>query len=422
MPDWSVGYPIDYSESGDETGVAIGKAKTEFSRIYTLLNRLRKLDAGASAPIDPVTYHLYLNTSGATPKFQFYNGSSFEDLTIPPSSTPTYLATMRNVVLSGQVLTSTGVPSWVQAGAGLTAALYASTVPVVVSFAAGSDSDGTVDHLVRFTADNASAWSGLAASSTLYLYIDRNPATEAITFGATTAVPKRQKITPAESTGCIWYNPATGVTQRWSGASWVEVQRVVVAKVTTNAASVTEVLTVPFLGFFDYDPLGLDHRLDSLTVGSLTATSLASAVRPYVKLTHQEAAGGSSGSAIRDAWTKRTINTEVSDANSLCTLSSSQITLAAGTYRVHAWFKYYETGAVKTRLRNVTTGTTLMVSSISSTSCDMSGYITVADGQVLEVQYFADDDYQSGDGFGGTTGSSSGEIELFAQMEFWKES
>ena len=58
----------------------------------------------------------------------------------------------------------------------------------------------------------------------------------------------------------------------------------------------------------------------------------------YIILEHQETSGTGGGSSTSGSWETRTINTEVTDTNSDCTLSANQFTLAAGTYLfiVHA--------------------------------------------------------------------------------------
>jgi len=80
MGEWTKQFPIDYSPTGDTTSQAIKKHMDELDRIYNLLNRVRKLDAGDSPPTDPVTYHLWLDTSGGTYKLKIYDGSDWVDI------------------------------------------------------------------------------------------------------------------------------------------------------------------------------------------------------------------------------------------------------------------------------------------------------------------------------------------------------
>ena len=79
MGEWTKQYPVDYSPTGDTTSQAIKKHINELDRVYNLLNRVRKLDAGSSPPTDPVTYHLWLDTSEGTYKLKLYDGEKWID-------------------------------------------------------------------------------------------------------------------------------------------------------------------------------------------------------------------------------------------------------------------------------------------------------------------------------------------------------
>ena len=79
MGEWTKQYPVDFSPTGDTTSQAIEKHINEFDRVYNLLNRVRKLDAGDTPPTDPITYHLWLDTSEGTYKFKLYDGEKWVD-------------------------------------------------------------------------------------------------------------------------------------------------------------------------------------------------------------------------------------------------------------------------------------------------------------------------------------------------------
>ena len=79
MGEWTKQYPVDYSPTGDTTSQAIKKHMDELDRIYNLLNRVRKLDAGDVPPTDPITYHLWLDTSEETYKLKLYDGEKWID-------------------------------------------------------------------------------------------------------------------------------------------------------------------------------------------------------------------------------------------------------------------------------------------------------------------------------------------------------
>ena len=73
-------------------------------------------------------------------------------------------------------------------------------------------------------------------------------------------------------------------------------------------------------------------------------------------ITDEKAAGTDGGTATSGSWQTRTLNTKV-DPNSIVTLASNQITLAAGTYELRFSGPARGTGAHQTRFWNVTDGT-----------------------------------------------------------------
>lgn len=74
-------------------------------------------------------------------------------------------------------------------------------------------------------------------------------------------------------------------------------------------------------------------------------------------LAHQEASGVQGGTATSGARETRTLNTKVSDPDSIATLSSNQFTLQSGNYLILSTAQFFRTGSSKTWLRNVTDGT-----------------------------------------------------------------
>jgi len=80
MGEWVKQYPVDYSPTGDTTSQAIKKHMDELDRIYDLLNRVRKFDAGELPPSDPIPYHAWLDTSGSSLKLKVYDGTNWIDI------------------------------------------------------------------------------------------------------------------------------------------------------------------------------------------------------------------------------------------------------------------------------------------------------------------------------------------------------
>ncbi len=94
----------------------------------------------------------------------------------------------RQTVLAGPVAPSTGLPSALGYSGG-NVSIDASPTPIVLAFANGFAASGALDEVEAIAADVAAAWSGLQSSSTSYLYVDRNPSTGALTYGATVQPP-----------------------------------------------------------------------------------------------------------------------------------------------------------------------------------------------------------------------------------------
>jgi hypothetical protein len=79
----------------------------------------------------------------------------------------------RQTVLTGRV-DANGQANFLDAASGLNVSVAASSAPLAVSFAAGFDDIGAVDYVKRITTDATNAFAGLAASSNVFMYIDRN--------------------------------------------------------------------------------------------------------------------------------------------------------------------------------------------------------------------------------------------------------
>jgi len=167
---------------------------------------------------------------------------------------------------------------------------------------------------------------------------------------------------------------------------------------------------------------------DGTTVYVTFAKASGAPVTPeaYIHIRDEKASSTQGGTSIATTWQTRVLNTESVDTGGNATLASNQITLAAGTYRVRARAPASLSSIHKIRLRNVTSGVTLLVGSsaynspVSGIQTDsvLTGRITVAAAQVLELQHWVNT-ARGTDGLG--TATISGEVEVYAEVEFWKE-
>jgi len=87
MAEWTKQYPVNFTPSGDTTSQALEKHINELARIYELLNRVRKFDAGTIAPTDPIEGHFWLDTSNSPWRLKVYNGTDWVDILVGNADT-----------------------------------------------------------------------------------------------------------------------------------------------------------------------------------------------------------------------------------------------------------------------------------------------------------------------------------------------
>lgn len=100
----------------------------------------------------------------------------------------------------------------------------------------------------------------------------------------------------------------------------------------------------------------LDGTPSSGTVdlSALTLTLPSLNRLPLLVFRHVASDGTNGGTATSGSWQTRTITEETVDTNNLGSLSSNEITLSAGTYRLSSECNFYAVNYVQTRLYNVT--------------------------------------------------------------------
>lgn len=148
----------------------------------------------------------------------------------------------------------------------------------------------------------------------------------------------------------------------------------------------------------------------------------------YILLKHTATSGTHGGGISSGDWRTRPINTEEVDTGSNASISSNQITLAAGTYRCRIMSSVGYVGAHKARLRNITDGSTELEGTsetnttgtilVTQTPSWIVGRFTLAASKTLEIQHRVDVTRDT-EGFGRATGY--GETEVYCIAEFWKE-
>ena len=154
------------------------------------------------------------------------------------------------------------------------------------------------------------------------------------------------------------------------------------------------------------------------TVGPTTTTTIAI-------FNETQAANTQGGASVATTYTKRTLNTSVTNGIG-ATLTTSVIALLAGTYRVFAMSPFWQVVGVAIRLRNTTDGTTTIagvnnyVSSSSGAGCyaQLDGTFTITATKNFEVQYYCGA-AQATNGLGVAI-NSAGVSEIYTQITIEK--
>jgi len=120
----------------------------------------------------------------------------------------------------------------------------------------------------------------------------------------------------------------------------------------------------------------------------------------YVLVRDEKTQNTDGGTATSGSFQTRTLNTESSDADGVCSLSSNKITLAAGTYECVISTPAWRVGRHQARLQNVTDASTVLVGTTEyASNLDASGSFgpmtrsliigrfTIAASKELEVQH-----------------------------------
>lgn len=156
---------------------------------------------------------------------------------------------IRQTVLAGPV-DSNGYAANLSAVSGSLA--ISELAGTVTTWANGYDNYGALDYVQQITADVASAWSNLTASSTLYLYKDYNASTGNVIYGFTTLAPVYQDYAPSSaSTGQYWFDTVNYAGYYYDGSAWVSVVRVFVGECVTGTSSVSSVTCYAYRGRYD---------------------------------------------------------------------------------------------------------------------------------------------------------------------------
>ena len=145
--------------------------------------------------------------------------------------------------------------------------------------------------------------------------------------------------------------------------------------------------------------------------------------RAYVLVRDEKTANTAGGTFTSGAWRTRDINTEVIDTAGICSISSNQITLEAGTYEADISAPASSCDRHNARLQNVTDATTVLdgTSEFSagvnygSTRSLITGRFTISAQKTFEIQHQCQTT-KATDGFG--VASNFGVAEVYTVAKF----
>ena len=141
---------------------------------------------------------------------------------------------------------------------------------------------------------------------------------------------------------------------------------------------------------------------------------------PIVILQDQKSSGTNGGTFTNGDWRTRDLNTEVADTHNICTLSSNQFTLGAGTYRIEAYAMVYgNVDRHRLRIRNITDSTDAIlgynayITTTNTNKAVLVGQITIAATKTFELQHRSTNTVST-NGFGIATSLGT---EIYAEVE-----
>lgn len=172
-------------------------------------------------------------------------------------------------------------------------------------------------------------------------------------------------------------------------------------------------------GIVDTDMLAAD-AVTAAKIGSKTFTS-------YAIICDQKAHDANGGTFTSGAFRTRDLNTEITDPDSIVSISSNQFTLGAGDYLIEASAPVYRVARHITRLQNITDGSTITwgtaeyadATNLVANRSFLDARVSLTGSTTFELQHRADSTLAT-QGFG-VSSSFTGTQSIYAVVKIYKE-
>jgi hypothetical protein len=147
----------------------------------------------------------------------------------------------------------------------------------------------------------------------------------------------------------------------------------------------------------------------------------------YILIRDEKSKNTPGGDFASPGWQPRILNTEVMDTGNHASISSNQITLAAGTYRANIICTVGNVGGHQARLWNISDDTLLLLGTsqfshvtdlAQNTASIIMGRFTLTDTKVIEVQH-AGTSFKATSGFGYAANIG---VEIYTVVELIRDS
>lgn len=169
--------------------------------------------------------------------------------------------------------------------------------------------------------------------------------------------------------------------------------------------------------------LGITYEYDSSEDKWFVVSEVVN-LQNYIHLQDQKANGVFGGTFTQDVWQTRDLNVKLADQPDVCTLSSNQFTLLAGTYIIYATAPAFQVERHKAKLRNISDSSDEIIgtseynyaTTVSNISI-VSGVFTITATKTFEIQHRCFTT-RVDEGFGNRC--DFGVIEVYTDVQLWK--